>query len=257
MADKAIVLDNISMEYTKTSEKIDTLKEFFIKSVQQKIKRSTFTALNGIDLEIKKAEKIGIIGPNGAGKSTLLKIISGVIKPTSGKLEVNGSVAPLLELGAGFNPEFSGHDNIFLNGAILGKTKKELLDKYDEIVEFAGLGDFLFSPMKNYSTGMRARLGFSIATQIQPDILLIDEVLGVGDASFRIKSSQKIKEMISGGTTVLIVSHNLPQIKELTDKTLWLKNGEIVRFGPTKEVCNEYSSMMEKRKRKAQKQKTN
>jgi len=193
---------------------------------------------------VHSGDRVGIIGKNGAGKSTLLKIIAGVLKPTEGTVTVHGRVAPLLELGAGFDAELTGAENIYLNGALLGKSKQFLDAKFQEIVKFSELGNFIHVPVKNYSSGMRARLGFSIATQVDPDILIMDEILGVGDESFRKKSSAKMMELIEGGKTVLLVSHQLGLIKSLTNKALWLHRGEIKAFGPTEEVCGLYEEFL-------------
>lgn len=244
MKDIAIKVSNVSMRYRLSEEKVETLKEYMIRLVKRDLAYSNFNALKSINLEVYKGERVGIIGHNGAGKSTLLKLISGIMKPTKGVIEVNGSISPLIELGAGFDPEFTGAENIYLNGAILGKSKKYLDSKYDEIVEFADLGKFLYVPIKNYSSGMRAKLGFSIASQIDPDILIIDEVLGVGDEVFRKKSSEKIQLLMSGGRTVILVSHNLQQIEQLTDRIIWLDKGEVREIGIPKEVCKNYEAYM-------------
>ncbi|MCF6093262.1 ABC transporter ATP-binding protein [Microaerobacter geothermalis] len=239
-----IHVDNVTMKFRVSNEKVDSLKEYFLRVIKKNVRYSEFHALKSISFKIYRGERVGIIGHNGAGKSTLLKIISGVLKPSEGKVSVNGSIAPLLELGAGFDPELSGAENIYLNGAILGKTKEYMYSKYNEIVEFSGLGDFIYTPLKNYSSGMRARLGFSIATQVDPDILIVDEILGVGDEQFRKKSSDKMMEMINSGKTVIIVSHSLNQIKQLTDKVIWLHKGEIKEIGETKSICSEYQKFM-------------
>jgi ABC-2 type transport system ATP-binding protein len=239
-----IHLDNVTMKYRLANEKVDSLKEYMLRIFNGKIKYSDFEAVKSLNLKIYSGERVGIIGHNGAGKSTLLKMIAGVMKPTEGKILVNGSIAPLLELGAGFDPELSGEENIFLNGALLGKTKKFLEGKYEEIVQFSDLGDFIYTPVKNYSSGMRARLGFSIATQIDPDILIVDEILGVGDEQFRKKSSEKMVEMMTSGKTIILVSHSLAQIKRLTDKTIWLHKGEIKENGDTQTVVSNYETFM-------------
>lgn len=244
MTEFAVKIDNVSMTYRITQEKIDSLKEYFVKSLKREIKYKEFHAIKSLNLEIKQGERLGIIGHNGAGKSTLLKLISGVIKPTEGEIKINGTIAPLLELGAGFDPDLSGAKNIYLNGAILGRSKKFLEDKFEEIVEYADLGDFIDVPVKNYSSGMRARLGFAVATQIDPDILILDEILGVGDQNFRDKSTAKMKEMINSGKTVLLVSHNLDQLQELSDKVVWLQNGGIREYGDASVVCENYKKFM-------------
>lgn len=244
MEDLAIKLENVTMTYRITQEKIDSFKEFFVKSLQRKISYKEFNAVKSLNLEVRKGERLGIIGHNGAGKSTLLKLISGVMKPTSGKITINGTIAPLLELGAGFDPDLSGVKNIYLNGAILGRDKKFLDEKINEIIDYADLGEFIDVPVKNYSSGMRARLGFAVATQIDPDILILDEILGVGDQNFRDKSTAKMKEMIHSGKTVLLVSHSLEQVQELTERTIWLHHGEIREYGESATVCNHYRTFM-------------
>ncbi len=250
MKEIAIRVENVSMEYRITGQKIDSLKEYLIEGIRGRVNYKRFSALTDISMEIEKGERIGIIGHNGAGKSTLLKIMCGVMKPTKGTITVNGDIAPLMELGAGFDPEFSGQENIFLNGAIMGRSKEFLEMKYDDIVEFADLDEFLYVPIKNYSSGMRAKLGFAIATQIDPDILIIDEVLGVGDERFKKKSTDKITEMIENEKTVIIVSHNLNRIRELTDRVIWLERGEIKAIGNGDEICDEYAGFMKKKREK-------
>jgi ABC-2 type transport system ATP-binding protein len=239
-----INVNNVTMKFRLSNEKVDNLKEYLVRVLKRDIRYTEFYALKSINFEIYSGERVGIIGHNGAGKSTILKIISGVMKPTEGKVTVNGNIAPLLELGAGFDPDFSGAENIYLNGAILGKTEKYLDSKYQEIIEFSDIGDFIHTPLKNYSSGMRARLGFSIATQINPDILIIDEILGVGDQQFREKSSKKMMEMMNSGKTIILVSHNLDQIQRLTEKVIWLHKGEIRAIGETKSICSEYKTFM-------------
>lgn len=239
-------IENVTMKFRLSTEKVDSLKDYIFRRMKKKIRYSEFYALKSVKLKIYSGERVGIIGHNGAGKSTLLKIISGVMKPSEGRVSVNGNIAPLLELGAGFDPELTGAENIYLNGAILGKTKEYLDSKYNEIIEFADIGDFIYAPVKNYSSGMRARLGFSIATQVEPDILIVDEILGVGDERFRRKSSDKMMEMMNSGKTVILVSHNIGLIKRLTDKVVWLHKGEIKEIGETEEVCNKYDEFLNK-----------
>lgn len=239
-----IIVDNVTMKFRLSKEKVDSVKEYFLRRLNKNIQYSEFCALKSVSFKIYKGERVGIIGHNGAGKSTLLKIISGVLKPSEGKVIVNGSIAPLLELGAGFDPELSGSENIYLNGAILGKSKEFLDSKYEEIIEFSGLEKFINTPVKNYSSGMRARLGFSIATQVNPDILIVDEVLGVGDEHFRRKSSEKMRKLMYNGKTVILVSHNLKQIEELTDRVIWLEKGRIIKVDDSKKVCKEYKAYM-------------
>src|SRR5690606_19846298 len=239
-----IEIDQVTMKFRVTSEKVRNLKEYLLKTIKRNLRHSEFYALKSISFAVQSGDRVGIIGKNGAGKSTLLKIIAGVLKPTEGTVTVHGRVAPLLELGVGFDPELTGAENIYLNGALLGKSKKFLDDKFQEIVDFSELGNFIHVPVKNYSSGMRARLGFSIATQVDPDILIVDEILGVGDASFRKKSSAKMAELIEAGKTVLLVSHQIGMIKSFTNKALWLHQGEMKAFGPTEEVCGLYEEFL-------------
>lgn len=240
-----IELNNVGMEYYMQSEKIDNMKEFFIRLVKGKIKREKKKILTGVTFDVKRGESIGIIGHNGAGKSTLLKIITGIIKPTEGSIKVRGSVAPLLNLGAGFDYEATARENINLNGAILGYTKKELKSKYESIVEFSELRDYMDVPLKNFSSGMVARLGFAIAIDVEPDILLVDEILSVGDENFRTKCAHKIEELQKKGITFIIVSHSMAQIKKLCQKAIWIENSAIMAQGDTEEVCESYQKYCE------------
>ena len=210
----------------------------FIK--KKKKKTEYFWALKNVTFSVDKGDVVGLIGSNGAGKSTLLKVVSGVMKPTSGKVEVDGVISPMIELGAGFDQNLTARENIYLNGAILGYSKKFLDSKFDEIVEFSELKDFLDVPVKNFSSGMTAKLAFSIATIVDPEILIVDEILSVGDLRFQEKSKNKMMEMIKGGTTVLYVSHSLESIKDLCNKVVWLDHGQVVKMGDTKEICDEY-----------------
>ncbi|WP_337098196.1 ABC transporter ATP-binding protein [Paenibacillus sp. YIM B09110] len=243
MGNTDIEVNSVSMKFRLANEKVDSLKEFILRRLKRNMNYTDFYALNSVDFSIKKGERVGIIGHNGAGKSTLLKIISGVMKPTEGNVKVNGSVAPLLELGAGFDNDLTGAENIYLNSATLGKSKQYINNKYDEIVEYSGLEDFIHTPVKNYSSGMRARLGFSIATRLEPDILIVDEILGVGDEQFRKKSTETMKRLMNSGKTVITVSHSLSMIREMTDTVIWLHKGQIREIGNTEEVCNAYSSL--------------
>jgi len=240
-SDKVVInAEHLTMKFDMNPEKIDNIKEYIIKWIKRDIKTEEFRAVDDVSFKLNKGDRMGLIGLNGAGKSTLLKIIAGVMKPTSGKITVSGNIAPLLELGAGFDPNYSGRENIFLNGAILGYSKDFLKSKYDEIAEFSELGRFLEIPIKNYSSGMRSKLGFSIATIVEPDILILDEVLSVGDAKFRNKSGDKIKSLFNSGVTVLLVSHSINQVRELCNKVIWLENGKIVMSGDADEVCDAY-----------------
>lgn len=236
-----IEIKNVSVVFKRTTEKMTSLKEYFINSLKKKIRKEQFVALENINITIKKGEIVGLLGLNGAGKSTLLKVISGIIKPTTGEVKLSGKMAPLIELGAGFDPELTGRENIFLNGSLLGFSKKELKDRIEEIIEFSELNDFIDIPLKNYSSGMYARLGFSIATIYDPEILIIDEVLSVGDFHFQEKSLNKIMEMIGKGTTVLFVSHDIEQVKKLCEKVIWLEKGRIKVIGESKKICEEYA----------------
>lgn len=246
-----IILKNVSMKFNLGVEKDNSLKMIFINffSPKKKKKNEYFWALKNIDFKIKKGDVVGIIGANGAGKSTLLKVVSGVYKPTTGTVTVNGKISPMIELGAGFDAELTARENIYLNGAILGYSKEFLEKKFDEIVEFSELKDFLDVPVKNFSSGMVAKLAFSISTIVDPEVLIVDEILSVGDIKFQEKSKNKMMSMIKGGTTVLYVSHSIDTIKELCNKVIWLDHGEIVKIGDAKELCDEYyEKIMEREK---------
>ena len=237
-----IRIKNVSMKFNMDIEKDFSIKQAFINLFTKKKKKKTecFWALKNVTFCVNKGDVVGLIGSNGAGKSTLLKVVSGVMKPTSGKVEVDGIISPMIELGAGFDMNLTARENIYLNGAILGYSKKFLDSKFDEIVEFSELKDFLDVPVKNFSSGMTAKLAFSIATIVDPEILIVDEILSVGDLRFQEKSKNKMMEMIKGGTTVLYVSHSLESIKELCNKVIWLDHGQVVKMGETKEICDEY-----------------
>jgi len=237
-----IRLSNVSMKFNLGIEKSFSMKEAFIRFFKkEKISKAIdFWALKDIDLNVAKGEVVGFIGSNGAGKSTLLKIVSGVMKPTIGSVESDGIIAPMIELGAGMDFELTARENIYLNGAILGYSKKFIEEKFDDIVEFSELGEFINVPVKNFSSGMSAKLAFSIATIVDPEILIVDEILSVGDLKFQEKSKNKMLEMIKGGTTVLYVSHSIQSIKDLCDRVIWLEHGKIVMSGDTDEVCQKY-----------------
>ena len=236
-----IEVNNVNREFNKAQEKVDNLKEYVIKWIKRDLKPKTkFKALRDVSFTINKGERVGIIGFNGAGKSTLLKILSGVLRPNSGSIHINGKVAPLLELGAGFDHNYSGRENVFLNGAILGYSREFLEGKYDEIVEFSELEDFMELPIKNYSSGMIAKLGFAVATLVEPEILILDEILSVGDVRFQKKSGDKLKSMMNTGTTVLLVSHSVGTIRTMCNRVIWLDHGKIVMDGLTKDVCDAY-----------------
>lgn len=237
----AINVDSVSMEFDMPQEKVDNLKEYCIKWIKRDLKPKThFEALHNVSFQINKGERVGIIGFNGAGKSTLLKVLAGVYKPTKGSVEINGKIAPLLELGAGFDHNYSGRENVFLNGAILGYSKEFLESKYDEIVEFSELGEFMEIPIKNYSSGMNAKLGFAVATVVDPEILILDEILSVGDVKFQKKSGDKLKSMMGSGTTVLLVSHATSKIRELCNRAIWIDKGKVVMDGDVDYVCDAY-----------------
>lgn len=243
----SISLDHVDLTFELQNEKIDNLKETFIRALKRdKSKKIKIHALNDISFKIYKGEKVGIIGYNGAGKSTLLNVITGIFPPDRGTVMTFGNISPLLSLGAGFDYNFSGRKNIILNGAVLGYDKEFLESKMDEIIEFSELEEFIDIPIKNYSSGMLAKLGFSIATAVEPDILIIDEILGVGDVNFQKKSSDKMKSLMDGGTTVLLVSHSIPQIRELCDKAIWIDNGCLREFGEVNKVCDNYLKDAEK-----------
>ena len=238
-----IKIENVSMKFNLGIE-ATSFKETFIalfdKRRRKGKEKNEFWALKNVSFDVKKGEVVGIIGSNGAGKSTLLKVISGVMKPTNGTITVEGAISPMIELGAGFDPELTARENIYLNGAILGYSKKFLDEKFNEIVEFSELRDFLDVPVKNFSSGMTAKLAFSIATIVNPEILIVDEILSVGDMRFQEKSRNKMMEMINGGTTVLYVSHSIESIKDLCSKVVWIEHGEIQQIGNPKKVCEEY-----------------
>lgn len=237
----AIELKNVSLSFKIGNDKIDNLKEYVIRTLNRtKEKKTIFKATDDVSFKIYKGEKVGIIGFNGAGKSTLLKIISRVYTPDEGEVIVNGNIAPLLSLGAGFDKNYSGRENVFLNGAILGYDEEFLKEKYDEILEFSELGEFINLPVKNYSSGMLSKLGFSIATIVEPDILILDEVLGVGDITFRKKSKEKLHSLMESNTTVLLVSHSINEIRSICDKAIWIDKGRVRAVGEVNSICDSY-----------------
>ncbi|WP_394347041.1 ATP-binding cassette domain-containing protein [uncultured Methanobrevibacter sp.] len=238
-----IDVDHLTMEFKITNDKIDTLKEFIIRTIKRnKKEKEKIKILDDISFKVYEGDKLGILGYNGAGKSTLLKVMSGIYEPTEGSITTYGKIAPLLELGAGFDKNYTGKNNIYLNGAFLSMKESFIDEKYDEILEFSELGEFINYPVKNYSSGMRAKLGFSIATLAEPDILIIDEILSVGDIKFKKKSSEKINSMMKDGVTVLLVSHSISQIKRICNKCIWLENGKIAMQGDVDKVCDAYLS---------------
>lgn len=245
MSKVVLRVDHVGMRFNLSAEKVDNLKEYVIKLIKRELKFQEFWALKDVSFELKKGERLGILGFNGAGKSTLLKVIAGVLKATEGSVDIKGKIVPLLELGAGFDPQYTGKENIFLYGAVLGYSKEFIQEKYEEIVTFSELGDFINVPIKNYSSGMKARLGFSIATIVEPEILILDEVLSVGDAKFRKKSEKKIQAMFDKGVTVLFVSHSLEQVRRLCDRAIILEHGHIIANGNVEEVSNIYEEKLE------------
>ena len=245
MKETVIELKNVGIKFNLSQEKVDSLKEYVIKLLKKELMYNEFWALKDVSFSIQKGDRVGVLGLNGAGKSTLLKIISGVYKPSEGTVTHKGVIAPLLELGAGFDPQYTGKENIFLYGSVLGYSRKYLEEKYDEIVEFSELEKFIDVPLKNYSSGMKARLGFSVATIADPDILILDEVLSVGDAKFRKKSEKKIMDMFERGVTVIFVSHQLEQIQKICNKAIILQKGTLIAEGDIDTVSEAYAKMIE------------
>ena len=237
-----IEVKNVSMVFNLATERVDTLKEYVLKLAKHQLMVQKFYALRDINLEIERGEAVALIGVNGSGKSTLLKVIAGVLHPTTGSVQVHGSIAPMIELGAGFDPELTARENIFLNGAVLGHGRKFMEAHFQSIVDFAELWDFVDVPVKNFSSGMVARLGFAIATEIKADVLIVDEVLSVGDFRFQEKCKNRMEEMMSGGTTLLFVSHSTKQVRQLCKKAVWLKRGNIVKLGEVDAVCDAYEA---------------
>ncbi len=244
MSNIAVKVENVGVVFNLNKEKVDNIKEYFIKLITKKLRFTEFWALRNVSFSINKGERLGVLGFNGAGKSTLLKTVAGVLKPSEGSVEVEGVIAPLLELGAGFDMNYTGKENIFLYGATMGYSRKYIEERYDEIVEFSELGDFINVPIKNYSSGMRARLGFAIATAVEPEVLILDEVLSVGDAKFRTKSENKVKSMFDKGVTVLFVSHSTDQVRRLCNKAIILDHGKIIASGDADEVCAKYDELV-------------
>lgn len=243
MSEIVIQVRDVSMHFNLMEEKVDSIKEYVVKLLKGKLLYNDFIALNHVSFDVQKGDILGFIGFNGAGKSTLLKILAGVLTPTTGSVTVKGTIAPLIEVGAGFDPELTARENIYLNGAILGYSKAFIEQKFDSIIEFAELKDFVNVPVKNFSSGMYARLGFSIATAVQPDILIVDEVLSVGDFRFQQKCEERIRKMIEEGVTILLVSHDMGMIERLCNKVLWLDHGKMKKIGKTAEVCEEYKNI--------------
>lgn len=246
-ADIAVKVEDVKMCYNMPTERVDSIKEYIVKLLRGKLHYREFVALDGVSITIKRGETVGIVGLNGSGKSTLLKIISGILKPDRGNVEINGVISPLIELGAGFDFELTTRENIFLNGSVLGFDRNFMRARYDDILDFAELRPYEDVAIKNFSSGMVARLGFAIATLVKPDILIVDEILAVGDALFQQKCEKRIAELMSGGTTVIIVSHAIEQIERLCTKVLWIDKGKQIMLGDTKTVCEEYKMLGQKR----------
>lgn len=240
--DSIIEVNGVTMRFNLAEEKTDTIKEYLVKLVAGKLHFNEYYALKNVSFEVKRGEAVALIGKNGSGKSTMLKVLAGVLYPTEGTVTVNGSIAPMIELGAGFDMELTAKENIYMNGAILGHNRAFMEQHFEEIVEFSELREFINVPLKNFSSGMMARLGFSIATIIKADILIVDEVLAVGDFRFREKCYRKIDELLDGGTTLLFVSHSAEQVKALCPKAIWLDHGHLMAFGDTNEVYGMYES---------------
>ena len=245
MEDTVLDIKDVSVRFNLSEQKVDNLKEYLIKTLKREMHYKEFWALQDMSFQVQKGERVAILGFNGAGKSTLLKIVAGVLKATKGSVTKKGTIVPLLELGAGFDKQYTGAENIYLYGAMLGYSKSFLKERFDEIVEFSELGDFIHVPLKNYSSGMKARLGFAIATLVEPDILILDEVLSVGDAKFRKKSEKRIKDMFDKGVTVLFVSHNLAQVRSLCTRGVLLEKGKLIADGPIEEVAAIYEEKIQ------------
>ena len=237
---EVIKVDHVSMKFNLSSEKFDSFKEYVIKSIKGQVSVEAYWALKDVSFQVYKGDSVGLIGLNGSGKSTMLKTIAGVLKPTKGTVTVSGSVAPLIELGAGFDMDLTARENVFLNGALLGYTREEMTRHYDDIVKFSELENFMNVPVKNFSSGMVSRLAFAIATIGVPDILIVDEVLSVGDFRFQEKCENRIQAMMKEGTTILFVSHSIDQVQKICNKIVWLDHGVVKRFGDAEEICNEY-----------------
>lgn len=242
MSEPIIKVNNVSVSFKMSSDRVTSMKEYVVQRLKRQYHIEEFRALKNVSFDVQEGEIVGLIGRNGAGKSTLLKVISGIMKPTGGSVTVHGNIVPMLELGSGFDFDLTGMENIYLNGAVLGYTEEFLKSKYDEIVEFSELGRFIHEPIRNYSSGMMARLAFSIATVINPDVLIVDEILSVGDAAFQDKSRARMMELMRGGTTVLFVSHSISQVKEMCNRVVWLECGCVKAFGATADICAKYES---------------
>ena len=240
-----VVVDEVSLRFKIDKNRASSLKEYFVRRLRRDLASEDFWALQKVSFAVEKGDVVGIVGHNGAGKSTLLKVISGIMKPTYGSVKVYGSIVPMLELGSGFDLELSGRENIYLNGAILGYSQKFLEEKYEKIIQFSELGDFIEAPLRTYSSGMLARLAFSVACIVEPEILIVDEFLSVGDADFQEKSRARMMELMTGGTTVFFVSHSLKQIRQMCSKVVWLEHGQVQAIGKTEDVCDRYEGKHE------------
>lgn len=241
MSEPMIEVRDVTMRFHMNTDRILSLKEFVTRKLRGNIKYTDFTAVSHVSFEVRRGETLGLVGRNGAGKSTMLKVISGILKPTEGSVVTRGNVVPMLELGSGFDLDLTGRENIFLNGAILGYSEEFLKEKYDDIVAFSELGQFIEAPIRSYSSGMMARLAFSVASLVEPEILIVDEILSVGDAAFQEKSRARMLELMGGGTTVLFVSHSITQIREMCKRAVWLEQGQIRMMGSAEEVCDAYA----------------
>ena len=246
MEEKKVMIDvdHVTIRFNLSSQKVDNLKEYFVKLLKRELMFQEFLAVQDVSFQVREGEAWALVGSNGSGKSTMLKAISRILKPYKGTITINGTVAPLIELGAGFDPEMTARENIFLNGCVLGHTEKFMQEHFDEIVEFAEVEKFLDSPLKNFSSGMRARLGFAIATMVKPEILIVDEVLAVGDIKFRTKCEKRMKELLAGGTTLLYVSHNINEVKRLCTHAIWIDKGVERMKGDVKTVADAYMAAM-------------
>jgi len=253
--DNIIEVKNVSMRFNLEKDRTDTLKEYLLKIVKRQLRFSDFYALKDVSFNVRRGDSVALIGTNGSGKSTMLKLIAGVMYPTGGSVTVSGDIAPLIELGAGFDMDLTARENIFLNGAILGHNRAFMQEHFDEIIDFAELHQFVDVPIKNFSSGMIARLGFSIATQVRADILVVDEILAVGDYLFQQKCYQRMEEMLAAGTTLLFVSHDAHQVKRMCKKAVWLDRGVMRAYGPAEEVCDEYQKMLDERSHEKEAQK--
>ena len=242
MAEYAVEVNNVTMRFNLAREKVDSLKEYFVRNIRRNNIRDEFYAVNDVSFQIEKGDSFAIVGSNGSGKSTLLKMIAGIYKPTKGNIIVRGTVAPMIELGAGFDSDLTAAENVYLNGAVLGFSRAYMQEYFEGIIDFAELWEFVDVPVKNFSSGMKARLGFSIATAVDPDILIVDEILSVGDANFKKKCEQRMAEMKQKGTTMILVSHSMEQILKTCNKAMWINKGDMMCIGNVNEVCERYSS---------------